>query len=411
MNIAVIGAQWGDEGKGKIVDFLASEGDLIVRFSGGANAGHTIVHGEKVYKLHLVPSGVIYPDKEVALGSGMVIDPAALFSELATLEEAGVSWRGRVFISDRAHVVVPRYREMDKSMDEKRILPIGTTGRGIGVAYAQKASRDGVRIADLFDPEMYSRLPQADRDYPDPFLGDLEQMSGDLVTFMHHRRGRRILLEGAQGVLLDLDLGTYPFVSSGMSAAAGASLGAGIGPRELNGVMGVFKAYSTRVGNGPFPTEFPEATHNGLTELVRELGNEYGVTTGRPRRCGYLDLVALRYACRSNAFDALTLTHLDVYDSLEEIQACTGYRIGGKTVDTFPARLTDLEEAEPVLETFPGWKTPITNIKRWEDLPVNARDYVEAIEGYVEAPVDIISVGSDREHTILRKNPWIRFSS
>lgn len=411
MNIAVIGAQWGDEGKGKIVDFLASEGDLIVRFSGGANAGHTIVHGEKVYKLHLVPSGVVYPDKEVALGSGMVIDPAALFSELGSLEEAGVSWRGRVFISDRAHVVVPRYREMDKSMDEKRILPIGTTGRGIGVAYAQKASRDGVRVADLFDPKMYSRLPQADRDYLDPFLEDLEQMSGDLVTFMHNRRGRRILLEGAQGVLLDLDLGTYPFVSSGMSAAAGASLGAGIGPRELDGVMGVFKAYSTRVGNGPFPTEFPEATHNGLTELVRELGNEYGVTTGRPRRCGYLDLVALRYACLSNAFDALTLTHLDVYDSLEEIQACTGYRIGGKTVNTFPARLTDLEEAEPVLETFPGWKTPITNIKRWEDLPKNARDYVEAIEGYVETPVDIISVGSDREHTILRKNPWTRFSS
>ncbi len=411
MNIAVIGAQWGDEGKGKIVDFLASEGELIVRFSGGANAGHTIVHGEKVYKLHLVPSGVVYPDKEVALGSGMVIDPAALFSELRTLEEAGISWRGRVSISDRAHVVVPRYREMDKSMDEKRILPIGTTGRGIGVAYAQKASRDGVRIADLFDPKMYPRLPQADRDYLDPFLGDLEQMSVDLVTFMRERRGRRILLEGAQGVLLDLDLGTYPFVSSGMSAAAGASLGAGIGPRELDGVMGVFKAYSTRVGNGPFPTEFPEATHNGLTELVRELGNEYGVTTGRPRRCGYLDLVALRYACLGNAFDALTLTHLDVYDSLEEIQACTAYRIGGKTVTAFPARLTDLEGAEPVLETFPGWKTPITNIKRWEDLPKTAREYVEAIEGYVETPVDIISVGSDREHTILRKNPWTRFSS
>ncbi len=411
MNIAVIGAQWGDEGKGKVVDFLAAESDLIVRFSGGANAGHTIVHGDHTYKLHLVPSGVVYEDKEVVLGSGMVVDPAALFAELGTLEESGVPWRNRVFVSDRAHVVVPRYREIDKTVDEKRILPIGTTGRGIGVAYAHKASRDGVRIADLFDPSMYARLPKEDQEYLSPFLSDLRDMSVDLVSFMWERRGQRILLEGAQGVLLDLDLGTYPFVSSGMSAAAGASLGAAIGPTELDGVIGVFKAYSTRVGNGPFPTEFPEDDGGALTELVRSLGNEFGVTTGRPRRCGYLDLVALRYACRSNAFDGLTLTHLDVYDSLEEVQACVGYRINGETETRFPARLTDLEAAEPILESFPGWKSPIGDVRTWDELPPKARDYVKFIEDFVATPVDIISVGSDRRHTIVRRDPWTRFSS
>jgi adenylosuccinate synthase len=408
MKVVVIGAQWGDEGKGKIVDYLADRAMIVVRFSGGANAGHTIVHGDQQYALHLVPSGVLYEDKIVVLGSGMVIDPAALFEELAMLEGKGIKWKGRVLISDRAHLVLPRYREADKKRDAERKKPIGTTGRGIGMAYAMKSERDGVRVADLGDPERLENLEEADRAFLAVYEERLKEMSVDITSFLHDHRDADILFEGAQGTLLDLDIGTYPYVSSGMSSAAGATVGAGIGPRALDRILGVFKAYSTRVGNGPFPTEFDPKSDDALCRYVRDTGREYGVTTGRPRRCGNLDLVALRYACITNSIDGLVLTHLDVYDELDEFRACVAYELDGKIIENFPASIRALNAAKPVLKTFRGWKKSLKNCKSYEELPVEARDYVEFIEAYTGTRIDIISVGYDRSETFIRKNPWTR---
>jgi adenylosuccinate synthase len=408
MNIVVIGAQWGDEGKGKIVDYLAADSRLIVRFSGGANAGHTIVLGGEQYALHLVPSGILYPDKTVILGTGMVIDPEALFSELSGLEQRGVDWKGRVLISDRAHIVLPSYRRIDKELDAARKRPIGTTGRGIGVSYSMKASRDGVRLADLNDPSRLENLSAEDRDWLSPWAERLAPMAVDLVSYLRTHRNAYTLFEGAQGALLDIDTGTYPFVSSGMSCAAGAAAQGGIGPRSIDRILGVFKAYTTRVGNGPFPTEFDSASQSALDHYIRETGREYGVTTGRPRRCGYLDLVALRYAATVNSIDRLVLTHLDVYDELDEFEACVAYRIRGKLVEDFPASIAELEEAQPVLRKFRGWKQAIGAVRAFEELPREARDYIAFIEEYTETSVSIVSVGSDRNATIVRESPWTR---
>ncbi|MBR4683471.1 MAG: adenylosuccinate synthetase, partial [Spirochaetia bacterium] len=319
MNIVVIGAQWGDEGKGKIVDYLAGDSSVVTRFSGGANAGHTIVSGGVTYKLHLVPSGIVYPDKTVILGTGMVIDLESLFAELKTLEEQGISWRGRVLISDRAHLVFPTYKVMDLEMEKKRRHPIGTTGRGIGVAYAQKADRDGVRAGDVFNPDVWSRLREEEKAFITPYMEDLKSMLVDLVSYMAEHKKDKKLFEGAQGALLDIDTGTYPYVSSGYSIASGACAGGGIGALDIDAVYAVFKAYSTRVGNGPFPTEFDHDAEGELENKVRVTGREFGVTTGRPRRCGYLDLVALKYSCRVNSISDLVLTHLDIYDDMEEM--------------------------------------------------------------------------------------------
>jgi adenylosuccinate synthase len=408
MNIVVIGAQWGDEGKGKIVDYLAADARLIVRFSGGANAGHTIVLGGEQYALHLVPSGILYPDKTVILGTGMVIDPEALFAELSGLEKKGVDWHGRVLVSDRAHIVLPSYRRIDKELDAARRKPIGTTGRGIGVSYSMKASRDGVRIADIADSDRLENLGEEDRAWIGQWAERLTPMAVDLVPYLRAHRNAYVLFEGAQGALLDLDTGTYPYVSSGMSCAAGAAAQGGVGPRAIDRILGVFKAYSTRVGNGPFPTEFNPASQSGLDAYIRETGREYGVTTGRPRRCGYLDLVALRYAATANSIDRLVLTHLDVYDELEEFEACVAYRIRGRIVEDFPTAVVDLEAAEPVLRKFRGWKRPIGAVRAYEELPREARDYVAFIEEYAEAPVSMVSVGSDRNATIVRESPWTR---
>lgn len=406
MNVVVIGAQWGDEGKGKIVDNLANEAQIIVRFSGGANAGHTIVIGDEQYALHLIPSGVLYPDKIVVLGAGMVIDPKALFTELQMLNDRGINTSGRVFISDRAHIVLPKYIEIDKQRDAARKKPIGTTGRGIGITYSMKSERDGIRLADLSWQEKMDELDQSDRDFLEPYIEQLSAMSIDLTSFLAGHKNAQILLEGAQGTLLDLDLGTYPYVSSGMSCSAGAAIGGCIGPRAIDKVLGVFKAYSTRVGNGPFPSEFDPEGEGELENYVRETGREYGVTTGRPRRCGFLDLVALRYACRTNSIDSLVMTHLDVYDSMEEIKACVAYRIDGKIVEDFPASIEALNRAEPVLRTFPGWKTSLKNTRTYEDLPAEAQAYVEFIELYCETEIGVVSVGYDREDTIIRNSPW-----
>ena len=408
MNIVVIGAQWGDEGKGKIVDYLAADAGLIVRFSGGANAGHTIVLGKEQYALHLVPSGILYPDKITVLGSGMVIDPEALFAELAMLESRGVDWKGRVLISDRAHIVLPRYREMDKQQEAARRKPIGTTGRGIGVAYSVKASRDGIRLADLEDPERLATLEDEDRAFLARYAERLLPMSVDLVAFLRQHRNSWTLFEGAQGALLDIDTGTYPYVSSGMSNASGAAAQGGIGPRAIDKVLGVFKAYTTRVGNGPFPTEFDPDSQGALCTFIRDTGREYGVTTGRPRRCGYLDLVALRYARHANSIDSLVLTHLDVYDTLDEFEACVAYRIRGRVVEDFPTSVRDLNDARPVLRKFRGWKTSLGAARTWDDIPREAREYVAFIEEFAEAPVGIVSVGYERNQTLVRESPWTR---
>ncbi|MDR1863619.1 MAG: adenylosuccinate synthase [Treponema sp.] len=408
MKVVVIGAQWGDEGKGKIVDYLANEAQIIVRFSGGANAGHTIVIGDQEYALHLIPSGILYPDKMVVLGAGMVIDPAALFSEIEMLKDRGFDTSGRILISDRAHIVFPRYIQIDKDRDLARKKPIGTTGRGIGVTYSMKSDRDGIRLADLSWKEKMDQLDEEDREFLKPYTEKLLAMSVDLSVYLTHHRNSQILFEGAQGTLLDLDLGTYPYVSSGMSCAAGAAIGGCVGPRALDKVLGVFKAYSTRVGNGPFPSEFDTGSEDDICRFVRETGREYGVTTGRPRRCGYLDLVALRYACFTNSIDSLVMTHLDVYDTLEEIKACVAYRIGGKMIENFPASVDALNQAVPVLRGFPGWKKPLSNALTYEEFPVEAMEYIEFIERFCETPIDIVSVGYDRKETIIRKSPWVK---
>lgn len=406
MKVVVIGAQWGDEGKGKIVDYLAEDAKYVVRYAGGPNAGHTIVVDGKQFALHQVPSGILYPNKSVFLGAGMVIDPEALFNELQMLKDNGIDWEGRVFISDRAHIILPGYRQMDKDRDAARKRPIGTTGRGIGIAYSEKAHRDGLRLADLDWPEKMAEFDGENLAYLNKYKDKLIEMRVDLTSKMFEYRNENILFEGAQGAMLDIDSGTYPYVSSGASCSAGAATGCGIGPKDLDKILGVFKAYQTRVGNGPMPTEFNNESEGELCEYVRKTGREYGVTTGRARRCGYLDLVALRYACITNSIDSLVLTHLDIYDTFDEIEACVAYEIDGKTVVDFPASVPAMEKAKPVLKKFKGWKKSLKECRSYEELPKAARDYVEFIEDYTKTEVGIISVGYERDETFIRENPW-----
>ena len=406
MNVVVMGAQWGDEGKGKIVDFLAEKAKYVVRYAGGANAGHTIVVDGKKYALHQVPSGILYPNKSVFLGSGMVIEPEALFNELKMLSDNGINWEGRVFISDRAHLTLPGYRQMDKDRDAARKRPIGTTGRGIGTTYSQKAERDGIRLADLDWDEKWNDLDESDKEFLGKYKEQLLKMRVDIAAKMWEFRNDDILSEGAQGAMLDIDSGTYPYVSSGASGSYGAASGAGIGPRAIDKVYGVFKAYETRVGNGPMPSEFNDTTESELCTYVRNTGNEFGVTTGRARRCGYLDLVALRYACHVNSIDSLVLTHLDVYDEMDEIEACVAYDIDGKIVTDFPASIPELNRAKPVLQKFKGWKTSLRPCGSYEKLPAAAKEYVEFIEDFTGTSVGIVSVGPDRNETYNRIDPW-----
>jgi adenylosuccinate synthase len=297
---------------------------------------------------------------------------------------------------------------MDQARDRARPRPLGTTGRGIGITYALKAFREGIRVADLFDPGVWSGLEPEDRAFLEPFLERVREMMVDVSALVYAKRDRNILLEGAQGTLLDLDLGTYPFVSSGTSCAAGAAQGAGMGPREIDLVAGVFKAYSTRVGNGPFPSGFTVERDGDLEEKIRGIGREYGVTTGRPRRCGYLDLPALRYACRSNGIGSLMITKMDVYDGMPELKICTAYRLDGKPVDGFPASASALDRVEPVLEKVPGWFRPVKGCRRFAELAREAKDYIRRIEEYCGVPVDVVSAGPNRSETIVRRNPWTR---
>jgi adenylosuccinate synthase len=413
----VVGAQWGDEGKGKIVDLLALEHDVVARFQGGANAGHSVVHEGRTVVLHLVPSGILHPDKRCVIGNGVVVDPAALRDELQELDALGVRALGRLTVSLDAHVILPYHRLAER---EREAGPnaVGTTQRGIGPAYEDRAARSGVRVRDLLDAKALERGVESVRrraagrlenagGFPEPgavirqyrTLGDeLAGYFGDArgVVWDALDRGEKVLLEGAQGTLLDIDHGTYPFVTSSSTVAGGALTGAGIGPRDVQRVVGVAKAYTTRVGNGPFVTEFDET----MGARVREMGEEFGATTGRPRRCGWLDAVALRYAARVNGLDEIILTKLDVLDDLEEVQIAVRYRTPDGETDRFPTDAAALATTEGIYETLPGWRRPTRGTHRFEDLPDAARAYVRRLETLVGTRVSRVSLGPERDATL-----------
>lgn len=419
--VVVIGAQWGDEGKGKVTDFLAEKADMVVRYMGGNNAGHTVVVGDREYKMHLIPSGILYPDKACIIGSGVVIDPAVLLKELESLEKQGIS-TANLRISQRAHVIFPYHQKLDQVEEERKgNNKIGTTCRGIGPAYTDKSARVGIRVIDLLDAEEFPVLLEANIKSKNQILTEvyegqsldygevLESFKGYAEALRKYvcdtsilvndavQRGKNIVFEGAQGTLLDLDHGTYPYVTSSHPTAAAACLGAGIGPTRIGRVIGVAKAYTTRVGEGPFPTELFDETG----AFIRKQGGEYGTTTGRPRRCGWFDGVVGRYAVRINGLDYLAITKLDVLSGLETVRICTGYNYRGEVINEFPASLKVLNECVPVYEDFPGWSEDITGARKLEDLPVQARRYLDRISEISGAPIGLIGVGSRRAQTIL----------
>jgi adenylosuccinate synthase len=421
MNLAVLGAQWGDEGKGKIVDLLTPRFDLVARYQGGHNAGHTVyVNGTK-FVLRLIPSGILHPDVICVIGNGVVVDPQALFSELDELTRNGIDVRNRLFVSDKAHLILPYHRDLDLLSEARRgERKIGTTSRGIGPAYEDKIGRRGIRAGDLADPqgleqnvranvEARNRLVQDSHMEWQTVLRQLLESGARLLPIVRDvslmlaeamRSGKSILFEGAQGTLLDIDHGTYPYVTSSNASIGGVCTGLGIGPRAIDGVLGVVKAYTTRVGEGPLPTELTGEMGNRL----RDSGNEYGAVTGRPRRCGWYDAVAVRYGVRINGLDALALTKLDVLDGLERIEICTAYRCGSRTLTEFPSDLSQLAACQPVYESMPGWDAPTRGAKRFADLPENARRYIARLEQVSGVPAAIVSTGSDREDTILRED-------
>jgi adenylosuccinate synthase len=416
----VVGAQWGDEGKGKIVDALSAEAEIVARYQGGPNAGHSVIRDGETVVLHLVPSGVMVPGRRCLIGNGVVIDLERLREEVVRLEALGLSVRDRLGVSPAAHLILP-YHKAVEAVAEQGPGAIGTTGRGIGFAYRDKAARTGLRVGDLFDRERFvaqvdRNLGRLKREFPD--AADLSAMDGanvhaalkesldwiaplvcDVGAELHAAlaQGRRVLLEGAQGTLLDLDHGTYPFVTSSAASAAGAPLGVGLGPRAVDRVIGVTKAYATRVGHGPFPTEMPEAE----AARLREAGEEYGATTGRPRRCGWLDVPALRYAARVNGLDALIVTKLDVLDGFPEIRVAEAYEVDGREV-AFPAAAGPLERCVPRWRVFKGWRDGTHGARRWEDLPAEAREYLEWIERATGVPITSVSVGAERESALSR---------
>jgi adenylosuccinate synthase len=427
-NVVCIGAQWGDEGKGKIVDHLSPRADLVVRFQGGPNAGHTVIADGKRTVLHLIPSGILHSRTLNLIGAGVVVDPDVLLREIADLAERGVVvTHERLRISDRAHIILPVHRALDQAREEARGQgAIGTTGRGIGPAYEDRVARRGIRVQDLLEPdllrdrletmlseracvlkELYGQpCMELDEAYAlavqwgeqlRPFVDDVG------VTIDHAlREGRSVLLEGAQGTLLDVDHGTYPYVTSSTTLAGGACGGAGLGPTRIDSVLGISKAYTTRVGGGPFPTEDTgeAGTHLG------QVGQEFGATTGRKRRCGWLDMVVLRHAVRANGITSLALLKLDVLTGLPEVRVCVAYKARGRELREFPASVREVEVCEPVYQTLKGWDTPIAQARSFEDLPTAARDYVRWIEDALEVPADLIGVGPERDATIERANPF-----
>jgi adenylosuccinate synthase len=424
-NVVIVGAQWGDEGKGKIVDLFTSWADVVVRYQGGANAGHTLVVGGTKTVLHLVPSGVLHPGKKCLIGNGVVIDPEALMTEIDLLKSRGLlADPHQLVVSENAHVILPYHKAIDAGREKKEA--IGTTGRGIGPCYEDKVARRGVRVRDLLRPEalrkkLESRLEEANAQIKAlkgeslelepllktalahgervaPYVGDVSEVLSHEVS-----RGRAVLFEGAQGTLLDIDHGTYPYVTSSNTVAGYAAVGAGLGPTAIDGVIGITKAYTTRVGNGPLPTELNDATG----EKLRTIGAEFGATTGRPRRCGWLDALVLRYAARVNGLSGLAITKLDVLTGFEKLQIAVAYKLpNGKTVSEFPSDPELLAEAVPVYEEMPGWKEHLVDLREYDELPANARRYVERVEQLVGVESIAVSVGAERGQTIVRKNPF-----
>ncbi len=422
-NIVVVGTQWGDEGKGKIVDLLTEKSDLIIRFQGGNNAGHTLVVGDKKVVLHLIPSGILHPGKVCIIGSGVVLDPEILLDEISALQAKGYDVSpDTLAISDRAHVIMPYHRIIDSARDSTQGL--GTTGRGIGPAYEDKARRVGIRMIDLVNEGVLRkkldtvleekqeyitkilRLKPIDRD---SLLERCIRMGSALKPFVKDasllldasmKSGRHLLFEGAQGANLDMDFGTYPYVTSSNTVAGHACVGAGIGPTTIDTVLGICKAYTTRVGGGPLPTELTDETG----ERLRAFGGEYGATTGRPRRCGWLDLVALRHSVRLSTISYLAITKLDVLSGFETIKVATAYRTGSGTMEHMPANLEMYTDLEPVYEELPGWEEPLSDIKSFAELPGNCRQYIGYIEDRLAVKAAIVSVGPKREETIVLKN-------
>ncbi len=417
----VVGAQWGDEGKGKVIDLLAADADLVVRYQGGGNAGHTVKVGDQTWVLHLVPSGILHEGRLNVIANGVVVDPQALVAEIDELERRGIKIAGRLFISDLAHVTLPYHKRMDEAREARRgAVKIGTTHRGIGPTYSDKFARIGIRMGDIPDEAVflnkvrrnleeknhffvdYYKVPEVrEEEIVGPYreyLPRLKPLITDTVRLLQDAlaQGKRILLEGAQGTLLDVDFGTYPFVTASNPSAGGACTGTGVPPQAITGCIGVAKAYTTRVGTGPLPTELPPEEE----ERLRILGREYGATTGRPRRCGWFDAVVVRRAAAVNGLTRLAITKLDVLDQLDVIRVCVAYRHGGATLEDFPNRTEVVEACEPVYRDFPGWKASTSGARRWEDLPPRARAYLEAIRDLTGVPLGLVSVGPCRDETI-----------
>jgi len=422
-NIVVVGTQWGDEGKGKVVDVITPHVNVVVRFQGGNNAGHTVVVGREKYVLHTIPSGILHNGCRCVVGCGVVVDPGSLIEEMESLVQRGVTLDGNLYISKNAHLIMPYHPALDRASEAhlgKR--RIGTTGKGVGPAYVDKAARMGIRMGDLLDERLFREKLEANlafknrllRDFYDAetfgveailnqylrYAGWLAPYITDTALLLHKwiESGYSVLFEGAQATMLDIDHGTYPYITSSSTTAGGAATGTGVPPTKINGVLGVAKAYSTRVGSGPFPTEMT----GKLAEQIRARGNEYGSTTGRPRRCGWFDAVVVRYSVRINGFDSIALTKLDVLDSLAEIKVCTAYKHQGTALEQFPSDLSMLEECEPIYETLPGWNTSTVGVRDYATLPRAAQQYVERVSELVGCEIGMISTGPDRRDTLLR---------
>lgn len=425
MVTAIIGGQWGDEGKGKMVDYYCQNADVVVRVQGGANAGHTVVVGDKQYILHLIPSGILNPKTVCVIGQGVVIDPATLIEEMKLLRGLGINIEGRLLISNRAHLVMPYHKQLDQ-LKEKiaagTTAKIGTTGRGIGPTYMDKAGRTGVRVVDMLKPEQMKKKTEdnlifvnkiLDGVYHSPQLEAktiveeylqydkaMDPFITDTGAYLNQalKENKTIIIEGAQGALLDIDIGTYPYVTASNTTAGGCSTGSGIGPTKIDKVVSIVKAYTTRVGEGPLPTELPVLEGNA----IREKGKEFGATTGRPRRCGWFDAAVVKFACDSSGVDELIITKLDVLDDLKTIKICTGYAYQGKPLKYFPADLEILSGVTPIYEELEGWQTNTTGAKKLSDLPANALKYLKRLEEVVEVPIKLISVGPERTQTIVK---------
>jgi len=428
-NVVIVGAQWGDEGKGKIVDLLTQYADIVVRFQGGSNAGHTIVLKGEKFVFHLIPSGILYENKRCIIGNGVVLDPAVLLEEIDQLKKRGFfKDDSQLLISDETHIIMPYHRKIDVARE--KLFKIGTTGRGIGPAYEDKVARCGIRMADLLDENVFRRKLENNLIQKNIYLVQILNEKGfefseifdeyinfknqlekyvantSLILYEEIQKGKNILFEGAQGALLDLDHGTYPYVTASNTVAGNACSGSGIGPTMIHSVIGVAKAYTTRVGEGPFPTELKDK----LGEKIRERGGEYGATTGRPRRCGWFDAVIVNHSIRINGIREMTLTKLDVLNDFDKIKVCVGYRVNGKVLNYVPSNIELLEKSEPIYEELDGWKTEIRKARSFSDLPINAQNYIRRIEELIKTKITIISVGSERDETIEVRNPFLNFA-